>query len=251
MITLDCETYESAIKSICQVYSIERKSAEDFLASIDLDAEYESRVIYDDCDDYLKILFEKRFGPPKLQLEAVAWFHLTRTARSSDFSEGILPLGKALDRIWEMLGRLLEESEQKTNLATMRANGVRDFQFNLKTKNDIHHGPYAMLVRDAAFNSQKICNHDYLETPEIIEDICNGYREQFGHCIYDTVTRKLEKCIVKFKSNNNTNQNLLAPALLYCWCTVRNEEFSSFANTCFDSEGLPISRDQIISVDFI
>lgn len=251
MTILDCETYESAITSICQVYVIEKSLVEEFLASIDLNAEYENSIIYNDCDDYLKILFEKRFWPPKVQLDAVAWFHLTRTIKSSDFSEGVLPLGQALDRIWEMLSSILVAPEQKVNLATMRANGVRDFQFILKTKNDIHHGPYAMLVRDAAFNSTHIFNHDYLEIPEIIEDICNGYREQFGQCIYEVVTKKLEKCIVKFKSSKNTSHNLLAPALLYCWCTVRNEQFSSFANTCYDSEGIPIFRDQIIYVDFL
>lgn len=150
-----------------------------------------------------------------------------------------------------MLKSLLETPEQKENLATMQENGVKDFQFGLKTINSIYHGPYAMLVREAAFNSDKICNHDYLEVPEIIEDICNGYREQFGHCIYDIVTSKLEKCIVKFKSNNYTGLHLLAPALLYCWCILRKEEFRSFANTCFDSEGIPISKEQIISVEFL
>ncbi|MEK8082085.1 hypothetical protein [Pseudomonas sp. XK-1] len=251
MATLDCGTYESTINSICHVYGIERSTAEQFLSGIDLDAAYESNAIYSDCDDYLRELFEGEFGQPKLQLNDVIWFHLTRTARSSNFSEGILPLGQVLDRVWKMLNSLLETPEQKANLATMQENGVKDYQFGLKTKNKIHHGPYAMLVREAAFNSDKICNHDYLEVPEIIEDICNGYRKQFGRCIYDTVTSKLEKCIVKFKSNKYTGLHLLAPALLYCWCIVRNEEFSSFANTCFDSEGAPISRGQIISVEFL
>ena len=251
MAILDCETYESAITSICHVYGTERNTAEKFLSGIDLDAAYESCAIYSDCDDYLRDLFESEFGQPKLQLEEVVWFHLTRTARSSNFSEGILPLGQVLGRVWEMLNSLLEDPEQKANLETMQANGVRDFQFGLKTRNSIHHGPYAMLVREAAFNADKICNHDYLEVPEIIEDICNGYREQFGHCIYDSVTSKIEKCIVKFKSNKNTSLNLLAPAILYCWCILRNEEFSSFANTCFDSEGTPISRGKIISVEFL
>lgn len=251
MSTLDCETYDSAITSICHVYGIGRSAVEQFLSGIDLDAAYESYVIYSSCDDYLRDLFESEFGQPKLQLDEVVWFHLTRTTRSSNFSEGILPLGQVLGRVWKMLGLLLEDPEQKVNLAIIQANGVKDFQFGLKTRNSIHYGPYAMLVREAAFNSDKICNHDYLEVPEVIEDICNGCRKQFGQCIYGAVTSKLEKCIVKFKSNKCTSLNLLALALLYCWCVVRGEEFSSFANTCFDSEGMPISREQIISVEFL
>ncbi len=251
MATLDCGTYESTINSVCHIYCIDRSAAEKFLFGIDLYVSHKSRNIYSDCGDYLRELFEGKFGKPKLQLEEVSWFHLTRTTRGSDFSEGILPLGQILGRVWKMLSSLLETPEQKANLATMQANGVKNFQFGLKTRNSVHHGPFAILVREVAFNSDKICNHDYLEVPEIIEDICNGYREQFGHCIYDAVTSKLEKCIVKFKSNKYTGVHLLATALLYCWCIVRNEEFSSFANTCFDSEGEPISRKQIISVEFI
>ena len=251
MAILDCETYDSAIASICHVYSIKRDAAEQFLVGIDLDSEYESCVINRDCDDYLRDLFESEFGQPKLELEEVVWFHLTRTARSSNFSEGILPLGRVLGRVWKMLDSLLEDPEQKANLAKMKTNGVGDFQFELKTENNIHHGPYGMLVREAAFHSDKICNHDYLEIPEIIEDICNGYRKQFDHCIYDTVTSKLEKCIVKFTSDKNTSLNLLAPALMFCWCFLRKEEFNLFANTCFDSEGATISRGQIISVKFL
>ncbi len=221
------------------------------MAGIDLDTEYDNSVIYFGCDDYLRILFEEEFGEPKAQLKAVAWFHLTRTVRSCDFSEGILPLGQVLDRIWEMLDSLLGDSQQKSNLSIMRAFVVQDSLFKLKLKNDIHHGPYAMLVRDAAFNPGKISNHDYLEIPEIIEDICNAYSNQFGHCIYHTITSKLEKCIVKFESDKNISCNLLAPAILYCWCVVRKEKFSSYANTCFDSEGIPIFKSQIVSVNFL
>lgn len=134
MATLDCETYDSTIKSVCHVYSIERGAAEQFLSGIDLTAAYESSVIYSQCDDYLRDLFEGEFGEPKLQLEEVVWFHLTRTARSSDFSEGVLPLGQVLGRVWKMLSSLLEDPEQKANLAIMQANGVKDFQFGLKTR---------------------------------------------------------------------------------------------------------------------
>lgn len=251
MIMLDCESYGSAIGSICQVYGINKDSAEAFLNRIDLEAEYKSRVIYEDSCDYLKTLFDKHFGPPKCQLESVAWFHLTRTNEKSDFSEGLLPLGKVIDRIWDTLDALLVTPSQKANLSEMRANGVLDEMFSLKVRDVFHHGPYAMLVRDAAFNASSLWNHDYLEVPEIIEDICNGYREQFGHSIYDVVTKGLAKCIVKFISTKTTGEHLLAPVLLYCCEFLRKEEFSPFANTCFDSEGVPVTRDQIVQVQFL
>ncbi len=253
MIVLDCETYESAIRSVCQIYGVKEKSAEELLVSIDLEKEFEKSYVFENfnSDKHVRNLFEQKFGPPIAKIEEVSWFHLTRTVKNSDFSDGILPLGLALDRIWEMLTSLLEDPKKKENLATMHANGVPDFQYSLKTNNSIHHGPYAMLVRDAAFNSEKISNHDYLETPEIIEDICNGYKKIYGHSIYEEITKKLDKCIVKFNSDKYTSHNLLAPAILYCWCVVRGDEFSSFANTCFDAEGTPIHTNQIVSVSFL
>ncbi|BBT17353.1 hypothetical protein WP8S17C03_34020 [Metapseudomonas otitidis] len=251
MAVLDCETYGSTIESISQVYGVGVDSIEGFLKVIDLEAEYERSKIYHSCDTYLKILFEQEFGAPRVQLDTVAWFHLTRTVSASDFSQGILPLGQVLGRIWDMLDSLLDDPVQKANLAAMRVGGVDDFQYNLKSQDKFHHGPYAMLVREAAFNSGRIGNHDYLEVPEIIEDICSGYKKQFGHCIYRVIVSKLKKCIVKFESGKLVDDSLLAPALLYCWCKVRGEEFSSFANTCFDSEGVAIPKEKIVGVSFL
>jgi hypothetical protein len=251
MITLDCESYDSAMKSICDSYAIEKCAAEKFLLELDLGAEYDNKVIYKSGDYYLKELFDTTFGSPKNPITRVAWFHLTRTPRTTNFSDGILPLGEILDTIWDTLSSLLESENQINNLAKMRQHGVNNFHYNLKCPDSLHHGPYAMLVRAAAFNAHKICNHDYLETPEIIEDICSGYETQFGEGIHDTILSKLNKCIVKFESEKSIEENLLAPVLLYCWCEIRNAELSSCANTCFDSAGVAISSDSIISVNFL
>ena len=73
----------------------------------------------------------------------------------------------------------VSNSATKANLEKLREVGVPDDLNNEKTTNRLHSGPYAMLVKESAFRSSEIGNHDYLEFPEIVEDICNGYERQY------------------------------------------------------------------------
>ena len=66
MSILDCETYDSAITSICHVYGIARSAVEQFLSGVDLDAAYESYVIFQSrvIKEYKKMV--KEYGLVKL-----------------------------------------------------------------------------------------------------------------------------------------------------------------------------------------
>jgi len=251
MAILDCESYSSSLGSICTLYGITRHDIITFLRKIDVEEEYKSKVIYDTCDDHIKNLFESRFGKPIKRIRKTRWFHLTRVPMNTDFSEGILPLHEVLGRIWDTMEAILVDPQEKNNISALKSSYVPDFQYNLKTHDHHHSGPYAMLVRDAAFNAKHINNHDYLGVPEIIEDICNGYREAYGCCIYSTIVAALKKCIVKFESSKCISEHLIAPALLYCWCKANAADFHPFANTCFDSGGKAIPKGRIIRVEFL
>ncbi|AWI03207.1 hypothetical protein [Clostridium drakei] len=41
-----------------------------------------------------------------------------------------------------------------------------------------------MVVKDAAFSSEEIGNHDYLKIPEIVEDICVCFEKIYGINLY-------------------------------------------------------------------
>ena len=98
----------------------------------------------------------------------------------------------ALDRVWETVISIVDSSIEKERLNNMRLNGVSDFQYGFKTGDSLHWGPFAMLVRKVAFNASKVGNHDYLEVPEIIEDICNGYEHKYNESIYNKVISGLK-----------------------------------------------------------
>lgn len=250
MIVLDCESFESVLRSICELYGTNAARVIDFLQKTHLYEEHEKSNFSGDADDYLRSLFDKAFGLPA-HLEKVCWFHLTRVPKEAKFCEGILPLHLVLDKIWSTVIAIPKDPQIKRNLEKLKQDGVGDFQYALKTNDTLHSGPYAMLIRESAFHAKSIGNHDYLDCPEIIEDICNGYKARFGKTIYDEITGALEKCIVKFESTKNISDYLIAAALLYCWYKTQDEAINNFFTHGYDAEGKIIPREAILKVDFI
>jgi hypothetical protein len=117
----------------------------------------------------------------------------------------------------------------------------RGFHYELKTGNSMHWGPYAFLVRDAIRRAS--VTHDYLETPEIVEDYYNGGSgtEKF---------RKITKpCIVKFRSTE-LRDDVTKVALTYCYSALWEMEMGLNDNTHFDGEGRTVQRSDIISLEY-
>lgn len=240
MITLDCESFNSALSSVAGIYGANAPDVRRFLSSTKL-------------TDYseLKPMFESRFGPPK-KLDTVCWFHLTRVRAGTEFSEGILPLHDALETIWSTLISVLSNEQQREKLRQMKKEGVPNHLYVMKTGNRLHSGPYAMFIKEVAFQADAVGNHDYLEFPEIVEDICNGYETKFGESIREEINEKLRKCIVKVElPASSDDEDLLYRALLYCWCTLHGEQPNTGSNTCLDGEGRAIGPEAIRKIEFV
>jgi hypothetical protein len=171
---------------------------------------------------------------------------------NTDFAEGILPLFLILPRIWVAVKAIAPDQQIKTNLEKLRDTGVPDHQYRMKegSKSIQASGPFAMLVKEIAFRAA-VGRHNYLWLPEIIEDICNGYRERFGESIHDEISNGLRPCIVKFSATDRHDDGLLKAALRYCWGVIHQEEFSDYANTCYVAEGGSIPRSTIQKIEFL
>jgi hypothetical protein len=249
---LDCESYESALKSISDAHDLNVTDVVDFLERFDVDKEYETKKIQEACDRHLATMFRSHFGLQVRPWEAVCWFHLTRVPPGTDFAEGILPLHLALDKIWQTVIAISSKAQTKANLERLRQTGVPDHPYNLKISARIHSGPHAMLVKEVAFDRPS-GYHDYLWLPEIIEDICNGYQCRYGERIHEEICAGLQKCIVKFKADGRDGSRVLPQALFYCWLKAHNLRMSSHANNCFpqDSAGVPVPRSAILQIEFL
>jgi hypothetical protein len=247
---LDCESYQSSLKSISDVYAASATDVTKFLLGIDLDREYHWEYETKSSDWYLVELFQSRFGAPIQAWDTVCWFHLTRVPPSTNFEEGILPLHLALDKLWDAIVAIPRSTQTRANLEYLRNTGVPDHLYMTKAQYRVQPGPYAMLVRETAFHSKAMGNHDYLKLPEIIEDICNGYERQYHESIHEEITEGLRKCIVKFEVPDKESSKLVAPALFYCWCKAHNWELSVYANTCYDARGEAIPHSAIRKIEF-
>ena len=94
-------------------------------------------------------------------------------------------------------------------------------------------------------------NHDYLELPEIFDEICRGYEQAFGESIHGEISVALKKCVVKFEVTDERGNNLIAPSLLYYWCKAHNKELSRAGNNCYDGKGTTIPSAAIRKVEFL
>jgi hypothetical protein len=251
MTILDCESYDSALISICGVYNIGCARLVDFLVKTDLEKEYERASLQSEYGDILTSLFESQFGKAQHRFEGVAWFHLTRVPEGTTFSDGILPLNLALPKIWQAVVSSVSNEQKRTRLEKLHSEGVPDFQYNFKNSDKLHFGPHAMLVRESAFHADEMGNHDYLRLPEIVEDICNGYEAQYRESICDEVSQALKKCIVKFFVRDETADAYKEPALKYCWCEANKQPLDTSANSCYDAKGKIIPREEIQKIQFL
>lgn len=250
MAVLDCESYESSVKSISNLYRVSASRVVSALKDIDLDLEYEKGTKDVSASELLLRIFESHVGSPVEIFQTVYWFHLTRVLPETDFGEGILPLHDALTRIWDTIVSIPDNPRTKANLRQLQKSGVPDYHYSLKTGNRLHSGPYAMLVRESAFSARSMLNHDYLAFPEIIEDICNGYQKKFGERLHEEVSAALRPCIVKFEVSEEGRKDLIEPALNYCWHKEHGEDLSFGTNTCYDGSGKLIPRSAIRKIEF-
>ncbi len=249
MITLDCESRDATLGSLSHIYEVPEQDIEAFLKVTDLKRHYAKGEPQHPCDRELTLLFERALGCVPSAIDRVFWFHLTRAKHDADFTSGIFPLNEALPRVWDMIWEIFRGTEHEAPLRRFREKGVPNFQYGLKVGKPLHAGPYAMLVRDSAFRSHEMGNHDYLRLPEIVEDICNGYHDASGVVIHDEVCASLIPYVVKFWSRNRTDKGCVESAMYYLYCTAHGEELSIDASTCFDGENCPIPREQIVKIE--
>lgn len=240
---LDCHSFDSTLDSLATIVGIHEKTLTEMLRAFTVNdfpiepADYVWQNV---------IKEEKSF-------DGVYWFHFTRTMNPESFREnGIKPLNEMIEPIWLMINELIGDRLTDAEKVEFRRHkpGHHAFLYGLKVNDRMHWGPYAMLLRESAFCSRDIGNHDYLVVPEIIADICICLHEKHGLDLQSEFYAKSQPCIVKFLSLND-RPDLLRKALMYVWATIQNEETATAHGTCFDAGGVAIPPEQIINVEIV
>jgi len=243
MITLDCESRDTALWSLSRIYGVPELEIEAFLKETDLDRHYDENEPENQAESELTLLFERALHCTPSPLDRVFWFHLTRAPHDADFGSGILPLNEALPKVWATILGIFNGTEHEAPLQEFREKGIPNYHYKLKVGNPVYAGPYAMLIRETAGN------HNYLKIPEIVEDICNGYHAESGVMIHNTVIAALIPYVIKYWSRKQTGKDCVESAMYYLYCTAYGKDLSIRAYTCFDGCNCMIPREQIVKIE--
>lgn len=251
---LDCSSVSQTYASLENIVGIPEHDLRNFIRARNLDSLHAAN----DGGQYPGYLFLETLGKtfnPTLNFNATVWFHLTRVTSDTGFGEGILPLCEAIDSIWKFLFGLASQfsvsSQQWAEFRIkMESCSVGHFSELYGHKMDSEVGPFAILVRDAAFCSQDIGNHDYLKTPEIVEDICETFNELHSINLMPEFLKATQPCIVKFR-DTETRPYYVGIALYYLYLSETKESLTDEASYCFDGAGARITYDQILDIEFL
>lgn len=251
LIVLDCESFDSALQSLALIFRCTPVLLRDFLSNPKIDSYFEENLYLSmDFREYLYEVVLSNIGQPQV-LDLVSWFHTTRIPKGTTFSDGILPLGAILPKLKIMLIDVLDDPEKEQFRTAIRTQGISNNHYSNKTNNDMHWGPFAILVRDVAFSTEKLNQHDYLGMPEIIEDICNGLHENDGPNWIELYRTKLKPAIVKFRSSKGMDDISIATALCYVRSCILQKELDCNSVYCFDGGNELVPYSDIVCVEFV
>lgn len=254
MKTLDCETRDTTYTSLEDILGVSKSAIDAIFQQLNIEQFYEDHP--DSAIEPRDWLFSNISPIPlsTVRLDRVYWFHLTRVPKSTTFlNNGLLPLGQAIDAIWNFLHLLVETKISKEEWAGFRKNLTLSHHarlYRMKIGNPMLWGPYAILVKEVAFNPQEIGNHDYLRTPEIVEDICLCFQEKYGIDLLMLYMANSIPCIVKFMDDIPQN-DYVTTALYYLYACYHRHELSLYCNTCLDSRGISVKPERIAKVEWL
>jgi len=250
---LDCENVQTTLNSISRLYGINENDISDYLKGIDLENYFLENELYreEQIKDTLIRLFGNEFAELEKTPDLIYWFHGTRILKNEGLEEGILPLGRVIYKIWDSLFAIFSDTHHQEKLKKLRAKGLQSSHYNNRLSGNRDSGPYALLVKEARFGSKELWPHNYLKIPEIIEDICSSYSDEYGESIIEDVIYSLVPCIVKIKSIKNMGKWHVNTALYYLYHKLNNMSLNMDCNTCYDAENKTIPVSDIVKIEFL
>lgn len=235
MSILNCFDFDSSLKSVSDIYNLGCNEIIQFLNRKHSDIWCPGNGV--GFYEYLLLEFDKNY-PIKNAVDKVYWYHLTRIFDESPFREkGILPLNLALQEIYKFV-------KSSNHLAIEFSDWIGSISNQtLKSRlKDNNYGSFAMLVRETAFISGEMRNHNYLKAPESIEDL-------ELHGLY---TQKAKPAIIQFCAPpDRENSRLIKSVLAYLYDKVHGNELSTDDNTTFDAKGNTIKPCDILNIEYI
>jgi hypothetical protein len=257
MKTLSCDDLQSTLDSIAAILDV---SLDDINSFLTINHENKFLPLYDQGLEYNFGRFLLRqaksfFHVSEVIIDRVNWFHLSRSMDPQSFHDGIFPLGQIKDKLFDNLYKLVHDvlsKEEWNDIIREGPGGYNNDLYLMKMYDAFHHGCYAMLVKEIAFEKDS-GNHDYLTIPEIIEDIGIGIQASYRIDFFNRFKNNSQSVIVKFytEGSKEDSEYYLEIALCYAYYRKNNIELGFNANTCFDARNKQIPSENILGVEII
>lgn len=257
MKVLDCHSIDTTYESLGMIFGIDINRIHEYLTEFDLDSYY---VLNPNSHEYVcDVLMNELRAKHNISedFEGAFWFHLCRVWEDQTFfQEGILPLGCIHDRLLKKIQELVVEfGNPDDQAAFLRGSSDEHHQHllmlaNMKLDSKSQWGPYAMLIRDVAFTPDEMGNHDYLDIPEYVEDICLGLGGQLSFDLVAKYKAATKPCIVKFFSPIS-KPYYLTTALYFLYRKKHGKKINLHANICFDGKGNKVSKENVVEVEVL
>jgi hypothetical protein len=251
MKVLDCENVDSTYESLEQILGSNRSRLESVFKALDLDQFYRDNPRHPLPPEDLVSAEVRKSATLPGTYDRTCWFHLTRTITTNNFEQGILPLGERLEVIWDLLYSLARKHVSAEEWIEFRRDMGSHHHAGLywmKVSDPMQWGPYALLIRDHAFKSEQIGNHDYFDAPEIVEDICICFSEKYGFDLLAAFKKLTKPCVVKFFDGPRVD--CIDTAIYHLYQNLWRNRCSMQCNTCYDAEGEPVPPERIIKIEF-
>ncbi len=241
--------------SLEAILGLPRQTILDTISALDCDQFSQDHPNdYRNLKEILVDVLSQRGG--RLQVpEQIHWFHGTRVLQPDTLPAGIYPLNQHIDRIWQDLFGLARRwvtEDQWNSFRTAvetRDAGDGSVRYRHRLGHQADWGPHAVLVRDALVIPERFDGVGYLSTPETIEDICLSFSRYFSHNLLALFQETSRPCIVKFR-DGQPRPDAVGAAASYIWCIARSEP-CVLCNTCYEANGRPIARREILDVEIV
>jgi len=255
---LDCHDCEAALASLAE--AIGTAASELAVALSDYDELRFENVAEDPWERMPReVLGRFRVGVEALadRFDSAYYFHGTRAIDPDGFRvRGILPLGQMVEELWATLRELAGDDVTDAEWHSFRASvedgagGHSGMLYRMKVGGRVHHGPFAVVVRETFLDPASTGSHDYLACPEIVQDIAACYGSAHGGNLEQRFCAAAKPCIVKLRSTQ-LRPGAIAAALCYAYTKLRDGEITSSANYSFDGEGEPVRGWDVVDVEII
>lgn len=249
---LNCSTIETANQSIVNILNISEKQLQEELCRIKSVIELEKIYIKDieNLNDFIKIIKIITHNDSPLnsilsKTEYLAyglWFHSTRTHDSEKIREkGLFPTSRIKSDLKKFLENL---SHGLTSFGIYKNQAGASMKIAMGKEDD---GPHAFLLK------RLDCENNFLEIPEIIEDIAGEILGEQSDLLVERYKKISKPCFVIFFAP--ISQDDFLAAFLWIFLIFHNQPeehlISEIKARNFNGKGSPVPPNDIYDIEFI